>query len=206
MRNVFVRLGAALFVLGIASGQAAAQQPPQARRPPPEVGVGVTRFFPIYADSSTDSLDEGSADLRVTLPFTPRFAFEGIGTIGQRGNEYWSRTEGLYLMQIRQRLRRTGSSPFQPFITYGAAGYYAHVAQRDVTIPQRGGGSYIIPADSYNEVDEPFAIAVGAGFQQRLAGYAAVRAEAQLLTFLYLPLGYRFSTSVSIPLGRYSTN
>ena len=204
MRNI-TRFAAALLIIGAASGSAAAQQPP-ARRPPPEVGVGFTKFSPIYGDYVTDSMAEGSADLRVTLPFTPRFAFEAIGTIGQRGNEYWSRTEGLYMMQIRQRLRRTDSSPFQPFITYGAVGYYAHVAQREVRTPQPGGGVYTSPARKFNEVEEPWATAFGAGFQQRLGSNVAIRAETQFLTFFYLPLGMRFSTTVSIPLGRYSTN
>jgi hypothetical protein len=205
MRSIS-RLAAALLLIGAASRPAAAQQPPLARRPPPEVGVGVTRFLPTFGDFDTDSLTEGSADLRVTLPFTPRFAFEAIGTIGQRRNEFWNRTEGLYLMQIRQRLRRTDTSPFQPFITYGAVGYYAHVTQRELRIPQPGGGMYTSPATTYDEMEQPIATAVGVGFQQRLGSQVAIRADTQLVTFLFLPLGMRFSTTVSLPLGRYSTN
>ena len=166
----------------------------------------MTKFFPIYGDFSTDSLNESSAELRVTVPFTPRFAVEGSTTIGQRGSEFFTRIEGLYMVQIRQRLRHSADGAFQPFVTYGAAGYYAHVSQRQVVVPNPGGGVYTTPAYSYTEVDEPFAAVFGGGFQQRLGSRLALRADAQMVTFLYLPLGYRFSTSVSIPLGRYSTN
>jgi hypothetical protein len=205
MRSIS-RLAAALLITGAVSGSAAAQQPPSARRPPPEVGVGFTRLIPAYGDFDTDSLVEGSADLRVTLPFTPRFAFEAIGSVGQRSGQFWDRTEGLYLLQIRQRLRRTDSGPFQPFITYGAVGYYAHVTQHEVRLPQPGGGVYTSPRASYNEIEQPIATAFGAGFQQRLGSRVALRADTQVVTFLYLPLGMRFSTTVSMPLGRYSTN
>ena len=200
MRNFIASVAAVLsIIIGASTGSAADSQTPPTRHPPPEVGVGMDRFFPTFGDYVTDSLAEPSANLRVTLPFTPRFAFEAIATIGQRGNEFWQRTEGLYFLQIRQRLRRDQRRPFQPFITYGATGYYSHFTQRDVPIRQSDGSVKTYPGFEYTETEEPVATAFGVGFQQRLGAQVALRADAQLVTFVYLPLGFRISTSVSLP-------
>lgn len=83
----------------------------------------------------------------------------------------------------------------QPFITYGAVGYFAHVNGRDIP-----GDSVNFSSASFSEIEAPVATMVGAGLQHRLGRHVAIRADVQLLTFLYLPLGYEFSTSVSIPL------
>jgi hypothetical protein len=207
MRNFVASMAAALLIIvGAGLGSAAENQAPPNRHPPPEVGVGVDRLFPVYGDYVTDNVDEPIAHVRVTLPFMPRFAFEGIGTIGRRGNEYWQRTEGLFFLQIRQRLRRDQHHPFQPFITYGAVGYYSHLTQRDYQVPQPGGGEKTYSGFSYTETEPPLATAFGAGFQQQLGSHVALRADAQLVTFVYLPLGFRLSGGVSIPIRRYSRN
>jgi hypothetical protein len=163
---------------------------------PPEIGAGISRMVPIYGDYSTDDLSEPTGHLRVTLPFATHFAFEGVTTVGRRADDYWTRTEGLFVFQVQQRFRRALDAPFQPFITYGGAGYYAHVAQKEV----RRNGVLVSRHGSFNEIDPPLASLFGAGVQERLARHLTVRAEAQLLTLLYLPLGYSFSTTVSIPL------
>jgi hypothetical protein len=207
MRNLVSTAISVLFViLGASLGSAAENRPSSKRYPPPEVGIGGERFFPNYGDFSTDSIDEPSVSLRVTVPFTPRFAFEAIATVGRRNDEYFQRTEGLYFLQVRQRFRRDPGHRFQPFITYGATGYHAHVKQRDVTIRQPDGSVKTYAGFAYKEFEEPIATAFGAGFQQRLGPYVALRADMQLVTFAWLPLGVRYSTSVSIPLRRYSTN
>ena len=60
---------------------------------------------------------------------------------------------------------------------------------------------------SYAETDEPIATTIGGGFQQTLGRRLAVRADAQLVTLLWLPLGVRFSAGVSIPFGQgYARN
>jgi hypothetical protein len=128
VRNIIYVAVSVLFVsVGGAPSWAADDQAFSQQPSPPEVGIGGEHFFPTYGDWFTDSLRESSANLRVTLPFTPRFAFEAIGTVGRRGDEFYQRTEGLYFLQVKQRLRRNQLHRFQPFITYGAAGYYAHV-------------------------------------------------------------------------------
>ena len=166
------------------------------RHPPAEIGAGISRMIPVYGDYSTDDLSEATGHIRVTLPFAAHFAFEGATTMGRRADDYRTRTEGLFILQVQQRFRRAVDAPFQPFITYGGAGYYAHVTQHEV----RRNGVLVSRHGSFNEIDPPIATLFGAGAQQRLARHITVRAEAQLLTLLYLPLGYSFSTSVSIPL------
>ena len=206
MPDIRMAIAAMTFLCAANATFADAQPPPLPRRPPPEIGVGFTRFFPTFGDFVTEDLSEPSADVRITVPLSRHFAFEAIGTIGQRGNQYWERTEGLFLLHIRQQFRAAENRPLRPFITYGLAGYYAHFEQREIAVPQPGGGSTTLTHVAFNEIEEPAAFAFGGGFQQQLGSRAALRFEGQLLTFLYLPLGYRFSTTVSIPIGRYSTN
>jgi hypothetical protein len=192
MSKPFILLAVLLATFGL-SFRATAQAP---RRPSPEIGAGISRMIPVYGDYSTDDLSEPTGHLRVTLPFATHFAFEGVTTIGRRADDYWTRTEGLFALQVQQRFRRAVEAPFQPFITYGGAGYYAHVTQHEV----RRNGVLVSRHGSFNEIDPPLATLFGAGIQQRLGRHITVRAEAQLLTLLYLPLGYAFSTSASIPL------
>lgn len=187
------------ILLAMVIGMSALSSHAQAQastHPSPEIGAGISRMVPVYGDYSTDDLSEPTGHLRVTLPFATHFAFEGVTTVGRRADDYWTRTEGLFVFQVQQRFRRAVDAPLQPFVTYGGAGYYAHVTQKEV----RRNGVTVSRHGSFNEIDPPLASLFGAGVQERLARHLTVRAEAQLLTLLYLPLGYSFSTSVSIPL------
>src|SRR5262245_53897391 len=119
-----VRLLIALTLASLSAAPAFAQNPPT--RGPIEASIGIGRMV-------------------------PRFAVEGFGTAGRRATEYFRRTEGLYGVQIRQRLLPRPTGSFQPFVTYGAAGDYAHVSQPETVIPQPGGGSVPRPRLSYTE-------------------------------------------------------
>jgi hypothetical protein len=176
----------------------------QLARPPAEIGGGISGLITIPSqDFFTNDFAAPTADLRITLPLTPRFALEGIGTIGRRGTAFFSRIEGLYVFQIKQHILSGARGGFHPFLIYGVAGYYSHVSQREVRVPQPDGSVFISPAFTYTEWDEPMATLIGGGIQHEIARRLALRADAQLVTLLYLPLGTRISGGISIPFGRY---
>jgi hypothetical protein len=208
MRNIVQRSVFVLFAVGAAAGLATAQQSSTAtKRPPAEVTLSAGKLYPIYFDFFTDDVDELGGDVRVTLPFTPRFAFEGAGTIGRRQNDYSSRVEGFYIMQIKQRLIRAERGAFRPFLTYGVAGYYSHFSRPELHLPGPNGSLMTYPAYSQFEHDPPLATLFGGGFQQRLSNRLALRADVQMMTLLYLPLGSRYSVGLSVALGPgYSMN
>lgn len=182
---------------GPAWAQAAASDP----KPSPEIAVGVGRLPTRYGDIITQDLTEPTLDVGVTVPFGARFALEGIWTVGRRNSAYASRTEGLFVGQVRQRLPRLERDGWRPFLTYGAAGYYGLVQIPAAEIPQPGGIVIHRPATSFSEVEELVAMLVGGGVQRRLHRRAAFRVDAQFQTFLWQPLGGRFFAGVSLPLG-----
>jgi len=59
------------------------------------------------------------------------------------------------------------------FLTYGGTGSFSHVTGRGYT---------------YNEFDEPLATTFGIGAQQTLARHLTVRADAQAMTVLWVPI------------------
>ena len=56
---------------------------------------------------------------------------------------------------------------------------------------------------SYNQSDPPFFAVIGGGFQRELGRRAAFRADAQMVTLLWLPVGMRLSAGISIPFEQY---
>ena len=196
------RFTTTLFALTALAG-AAADSLAQTAHPPPELGIGVSWLVPRPGgDYVTDQMTEPTAVVRVTMPFANSFAIEGLVSIGQQDEAPRQRTEGLYVVQIKQRLPGFEQRPFHIFITYGVVGYYAHVVQREVEY----GNGQRARGFSYSEIEQPLATQFGVGIQRRLTPRLAVRGDAQLLTLLTLPLGYAFSTGVSVALGHYSTN
>jgi len=191
----------ALFALVVLAG-AAADSLGQTTHAPPEVGLGVSWLVPRYADYVTDHMTEPNAGMRITVPFARSFAVEGLISIGRQSDSTRQRSEGLYVTQIKQQLTGFERQALHVFITYGLVGYYAHVVQRELEYEDRRR----VRGFSYSEIEEPFATTFGIGVQRRLTQRLAIRADAQLLTLLTLPLGYSFSTSASVALGRYSTN
>lgn len=78
-------------VMGLATPSAA-----QDARPPAEFGIGLGALLTVdYEDFLAGGPDQAVVDLRLTLPFTPRFAFEGLVTIGRRDTEFTDRTDTL---------------------------------------------------------------------------------------------------------------
>lgn len=170
---------------------------------PPEIGVAWNRLTPIRFDFSTDDMTEPSVELRAAVPVSPRFAVEGVVTIGRRDAGFAERTEGLYLVQVKQQLPRARRRGLRPFLTYGLTGYYAHVSQPERVILNPDGSTHTIPAQTFNEVDEVLSMVVGAGVQYELSRRLAVRGDVQFLSVLWIPVGVRYSAGIAIPLGTY---
>jgi hypothetical protein len=191
-----------VLLLAAAAGPARAQETPRAK-PPAEVGVGWERLAPIRFDFVTDDLTEASIELRASVPLTPRFALEGLVTIGRRDTGFARRTEGVHIAQIRQRLIRAERGRLRPFLTYGVAGYHAHVSERPIVTQNPDGTTTTRPAQSYRELDAVVSMALGGGIQYEISRHLALRADVQYLGVLWIPAGLRYSVGLSIPIGAY---
>ncbi len=171
--------------------------------PPPEVGAGyggllVNRKGGDY----TVGASRPAVDVRMTLPFTPRFAFEGLATISSSTST--SRlhiTNAVYLLQVKQRLRSMTGERFHAFLTYGAAGYYAHLHQEAVTSIRPDGTPSSIGEFTFAHTDPPFFAVLDGGLQRELGRRAAFRADVQVITLAWAPFGVRASTGLSARLG-----
>ena len=166
-------------------------QPIETRRSPVEIGLGMSGVRVFDIDFLEPEAFGPAADVRVTIPVTSRFAFESNAIITRETNPYERRTRTLYMLLVKQRVIRASTERTELFLTYGGTGSINHVS------------SDLFLGEPYTEVEAPYAATVGIGFQRRLARRLALRADAQLLTILYLPLGVRVAGGVSIPFGVY---
>jgi len=192
-------LAAALIVLASAAASA------QDALPPPELGVGYGGLLVMEKGGDyTVGSTQPAIHLRLTFPFTPRFSFEGIATISNSTFEpAYHRTNGLYILQVKQQLGGTSGKRFHAFLTYGAAGYYLRLHQDAVTVARSGGATYDIGESTITQTDPPFFAAVGGGFQRELGRKVALCADAQMLTLLWMPVAVRLSAGISVPFGEY---
>lgn len=177
------------FAAAILPARAALAQPAAL---PTEAAIGASLFVPRPDDWSTDDLTEPSVDLRFTKPLSRNLAIEGILTAGRRAESLFSRTDGLYLIQIRQRLARFDRDTMHWFVTYGVGGYYAFVSDKRVF------------DSNYRTIDEPYNAFLGIAVQREVSPHLAVRADAQLATVAYIPIGSRYSVGLAVPIGRYA--
>jgi hypothetical protein len=119
-----------------------------------------------------------SAELRLTVALSDRFAIEPFITAGWHQGRPSVGPEGFYGAQIRHRIvRLTGKDAFA-FVTYGAAAYYS-----------RFGSS------------QPVSGHFGFGLRRRMSERLAFRSEVQLVTFHIVPIGARFIAGFPIDLG-----
>lgn len=175
----------------------------QDRLPPVEVGVGLAGLMTTqYEDFFTSDFAIPSFTARITVPVTPRFSFEGAFDIGHRSGEHFRRLDGLYVFQVKQRLQSTTRGSFHAFLTYGAGGYYERFSQKEVHATLPNGTPTVTRAFQYTEWEGPAATLIGGGVQCGVAKRVSARAEAQMVSFLVIPLGVRIAGSVSIPIGR----
>ena len=142
----------------------------------------VTTSIAAYAPFGIDDLDESlplSLELRGTVPLSDRFAVEPFVSAGSRSRRPSEAPEGLYGVQVRQRIVALTGDETHAYAMYGAAGYYSR--------------SGFLP---------PLIGLVGFGLHQRVASHIALRAEVQLVTYLFVPVGARFLAGAALDLGR----
>jgi len=192
---------AALVLLSLFPVDASAQD----GRPPAEIGGGYGGFLVMNRGGDyTVGSTRPAVDVRLTVPFTPRFSFEALTTISSRTSATALHvTNGIYMFQVKQRLQSASGERFHAFLSYGGAGYYAHLHQDPVTTTLPSGMTSSSTEYSYNQTDAPFFAVFGGGVQRELTHRAAVRVEAQLLTLAWSPFAVRLSAGVSIPFESY---
>jgi Outer membrane protein beta-barrel domain len=173
--------------------------------PPVEVGIG---YGGLLVNNEGGDYTVGSTrpafHLGLTLPYTPRFSFEALLTVSTRTSPTALHlTDGLYILEVKQRIRSLSGDRFHAFLTYGATGYYEHLHQSRTTVTHPNGTTSTIADYSFSDTAAPFFAAIGGGFQRAIGAHSAVRVDAQLVTVLWVPVGVRLSAGISIPFAEY---
>jgi hypothetical protein len=154
-----VQQTAAVFAFWICASTSAPPQPVLGTElPPVEVGIAVDLArmrAGLYLDSKV--VVESMANVRLTRPFTPSFAFEGIFAASRGIGSYNYHTRAVYALQVKQRLWRRADGKLHVFATYGAAGVW-----RQIRVYGRGGPR--IDHESHG----PLYVVAGAGFNGSL--------------------------------------
>jgi len=139
-----------------------------------QLTVALSAYRPFGIDDLDGELPL-SAEVRLTVPISDRFALEPFVTAGNgrgaRGGE------GFYGLQLRHRIVRFTNA--DAFTTYGVAGYY-----------------------SRSGYEGPLIGHFGLGLSQRVSKYLAFRPEVHLVTYHIVPIGARFVAGFSLGAGR----
>src|SRR5262245_47165522 len=116
-----------------------------------------------------------SLELRATIPTSERFAVEPFISAGRRHTARGTSTEGLFGVQIRQRLVGWTDEGGFVFASYGAATYGPFARLR----PDMEGW------DVYPAVLGQ----IGLGLRRRLSEHVGLRPEIQVMTVGPIPIG-----------------
>ena len=143
---------------------------------PQELSAGLSRYGPFGIDD-LDGEVPLSADFRVTVPLSDRFALEPFVSMGSRSHGRPARSEGFYGANIRQQIVRFAGNDGLLFATYGVAAYYYGV-----------------------DSSPPYIGHLGFGLRHRVSSHLAVRSEVQLVTFHIVPIGARLVVGFSTDL------
>jgi hypothetical protein len=142
-----------------------------------ELGAALSIYQPFGLDDLDGALPP-SAEFRISIPVSRRFALEPFVTIG-RNAKGSAGPEGFYGLQIRQRVVSLDKERTYAFATYGLAAYYSRYASLAPVIGQ-----------------------LGFGLHQRLSGRLAFRPEVQLVTYHVVPIGARLVAGLAVDLAR----
>jgi hypothetical protein len=115
-----------------------------------------------------------SAEFRASLPTSDRFAVEPFVTLGSRKRPTRG-LEGFYGVQLRQRIANLTSRESYVFATYGVSAYYWESGSEAPVIGQ-----------------------IGFGVRHRTSRNVAIRSAVQFLTWIYYPMGARFTLGLSL--------
>ena len=141
-----------------------------------ELAVALSAYAPFGIDDLDGELPL-SAEFRLTVPISDRFAVEPFVTAGQSRSRSNGGAEGFYGLQIRQQIVRFTNA--YAFATYGVSGYYSRSGYEGPIIGQ-----------------------FGFGLNQRVSKYLAFRPEVHLVTYHVVPIGARFVAGLSVSAGR----
>jgi hypothetical protein len=183
--------------LVLAAGVVSAQEV----RPPVEIAAGIGQFASIRSYDFEGPSIAPVADFRVTLPFSPRFSLEGGMALGHEGEHSFQLFEGAYSVQVKQRLVRASQGGFHPFLTYGAMGYFERRRYPAYSFTRPDGTLVSEPGGSYTNAILPLLAVFGGGVRQQLGSRVAIRADAQLITILWIPVGTKLSTGLTVSVG-----
>lgn len=115
-----------------------------------------------------------SVEFRASLPTSDRFAVESFVTVGSQQRPVRG-LEGFYGVQIRQRIAHLTTRESYVFATYGLSAYYSSSGTEAPVIGQ-----------------------LGFGVRHRTSRYLAFRSEIDVLTWIYYPVGARFTVGLSL--------
>ena len=142
--------------------------------------------------------------LGATFPVSPRFSIEALTTISSRTSlTALHVTDGIYIVEVKQRVQSLSGDRFHTFLTYGAAGYFASLHQSETTITRPNGTSSTINSYAISHTDPPLFAAIGGGFQRAIGSRSAVRVDAQVMTLAWAPFAVRLSAGMAIPFAEY---
>ena len=146
----------------------------------PAEGQALTVGLSAYRSFGIDDLDGElplSAEFRVTVPISDRFALEPFIVAGSHSSRRKAGLEGFYGAQIRQRIVPFTRKSSYAFVTYGAAAYYSN----------------------YSTFESPGPIIghFGLGLRLRVSEHLAFRPEVHLVTFHVVPIGARLVAGFS---------
>ena len=136
----------------------------------------LTAAVSVYRPFGVDDLDgrlPASAEVRITIPVSGRFAIEPFATVGSDSRRV-ADAEGFYGVQVRQRIARLRTRNGFAFATYGVAAYYSR----------------------YDSIPPIFGH-VGIGLHRRVSKYLAFRPEVHLVTIAVVPIAARFVAGLS---------
>jgi hypothetical protein len=148
----------------------------------PAAAQELAAFVAVYAPFGIDDLDGGlppSAEFRLSLPLSDRFALEPFASVGAQRGHGSAGLEGFYGVQMRQRIAALTRENLYGFATYGVSSYYSRYGSQPPVIGH-----------------------VGFGMHQRVSRRVAFRPEVQVVTFYFIPIGGRFLAGVSLDLAR----
>jgi hypothetical protein len=192
----------AFLFLGLTAEIAAAQES-RPVRPPVEIAVGIDKIwtYSYFGEVGIEGFFNPAVSIRTTVPFTPRYALEGIFAIERRTDRFRALTEMMYGVAVKRGARLPGRMA-HGFATFGAVG----IAYRETRHPRHvtllDGNTSFFPQSTESGIVPPVGALLGGGAEWLVGPRAVLRMEAQVAMLLYLPVGVRTSASLAIPLGR----
>ena len=184
--------------------------PAHAQDTAPEPASGTGRSIPRveFGGNASGLLAPGGGTLapgfRLGVNFTPRWAIESsVDSMRFQFDDRSSDIHWLYFLQLKHMIKPGTEVGDGVFLTYGGAGVFSYHKWKPQQIPLGGGRTLITHEATRWELTRPLYLTVGAGVQRKLANWAALRADAQLVLDPAGGFFTRFTGGITIPLGSF---